>query len=364
LVIQGSFPGGRPHSTVLLNNRSDYISLAESAHTVQALMRHPNNSIIQLKMNDFQRENFTSQSFPVSNNNVKAYPLNIARLNFQNKGYPLEDEVLQMYEDFFETDLSNVMVHEGDGEAETIGALAFTTGNDIYFAVGRYDPFTPEGQRLLGHELTHVIQQKEGRVNNPYRNSIVVVHNPGLEAEAERCGQKIFSIYSASTGEAKNETSATLQLKNNKKKKNNQNKIKKPYKTRSRSKKNEAFSSKILESNILPEGKKRQRWAVNIFGVGTNEPVGLGGYSSSYTGIPTTSAKQTFSKDIKTKINKLGKTYGCHKCGNKNLDKYIPDHQPPISLSNKHNYKGHLYPHCPHCSHKQGGTLSAIAKKK
>ena len=45
-----------------------------------------------------------------------------------------------------------------------IGAQAYTTGSDIHFAPGQYDPHSPAGQEVLGHELWHVVQQKEGRV--------------------------------------------------------------------------------------------------------------------------------------------------------------------------------------------------------
>lgn len=190
LVLQGSFPGGRPHSSVLLNAGQGYSSLAESTQVVQALLRHPNNLIYQLKQASFKRENLAMQCYS-ENNNVKAYPLNISRLNLQNEGRPIEEDVLQLYEGVFNKNLCGVKIHTGNGEAESIGALAFTAGNDIYFASDRYNPHTPQGQRLLGHELAHVIQQKQGRVVNPYEDGIAVISHPGLEAEAERMGTRI-----------------------------------------------------------------------------------------------------------------------------------------------------------------------------
>jgi len=93
-------------------------------------------------------------------------------------------------ESVFNTDFSSVKIHTGGYQAESIGALAFTTGNDIYFAQGYYNPNTTHGQRLLGHELTHVVQQRNGRVRNPFENGITVVNDPGLEAEAERMSIK------------------------------------------------------------------------------------------------------------------------------------------------------------------------------
>jgi hypothetical protein len=46
--------------------------------------------------------------------------------------------------------------------ADQVGARAFTHGTDIYFAAGAFDPDGPDGQRLIGHELAHVVQQKGG----------------------------------------------------------------------------------------------------------------------------------------------------------------------------------------------------------
>jgi Domain of unknown function (DUF4157) len=72
-----------------------------------------------------------------------------------------------------------------------LGAVAFTTGSDIYFAPGRYEPGSPEGLRLLGHELAHVVQQRQGRVRNPHGHGVAVVKDPELEAEADRMGRAL-----------------------------------------------------------------------------------------------------------------------------------------------------------------------------
>jgi hypothetical protein len=80
-------------------------------------------------------------------------------------------------------------VHIGQ-QAERIGAIAFTTGNDVYFAPGRYQPDTVQGQQLLGHELAYVVQQRAGRVRNPLGSGLAVVQDRALEAEADRMGQR------------------------------------------------------------------------------------------------------------------------------------------------------------------------------
>ncbi len=59
-------------------------------------------------------------------------------------------------------DFSNVRVHtdaNAASAARSFGAEAFTYGSDIYFARGRYQPTSVAGQKLLAHELTHVVQQ-------------------------------------------------------------------------------------------------------------------------------------------------------------------------------------------------------------
>ena len=82
------------------------------------------------------------------------------------EGSPLPDSLRHNLETTFGADFSSVRVHEGHG-ATLLGAQAYTQGSDIHFAPGLYQPYTPEGEHLLGHELTHVVQQREGRVLAP-----------------------------------------------------------------------------------------------------------------------------------------------------------------------------------------------------
>jgi hypothetical protein len=102
-------------------------------------------------------------------------------------GQPLPAAVQRKMETAFGSSFGDVRVHVGR-EAPSIGALAFTCGNHLYFAPGQYDPQSPHGQRLLGHELAHVVQQRAGRVRNPLGSGIAIIQEPGLEAEAERMG--------------------------------------------------------------------------------------------------------------------------------------------------------------------------------
>ena len=98
-------------------------------------------------------------------------------------------------ESFFNTSFADVRVHVGQ-EAQSDRRLAFTHGTDLYFAPGQYNPQSSQGQQLLGHELTHVLQQRAGRVRNPLGSGVAVVQDPALEAEAERMGLRAASAAS------------------------------------------------------------------------------------------------------------------------------------------------------------------------
>src|SRR6185503_19202048 len=81
---------------------------------------------------------------------------------FRGGGASLPREVRSFFEPRFGRDLSDVRVHTGaqaDGAARSVNALAYTVGRDVIFGHGQYSPTTTEGQRLLAHELTHVVQQ-------------------------------------------------------------------------------------------------------------------------------------------------------------------------------------------------------------
>lgn len=103
----------------------------------------------------------------------------------------LDKTVQAKMENAFQSDFSDVNITQNSGEATNMGALAFTQGNNIHFAPGQYKPTTSEGQELIGHELTHVIQQKEGRVKaNTQAKGVAVNDDPALESEADLMGKK------------------------------------------------------------------------------------------------------------------------------------------------------------------------------
>ena len=79
-------------------------------------------------------------------------------------GQPLDAATRAFMEPRFGHDFSQVRVHTDAKAAESaqaVNALAYTVGRDIVFGAGRYAPGTPEGDKLIAHELTHVAQQSQ-----------------------------------------------------------------------------------------------------------------------------------------------------------------------------------------------------------
>ncbi|XHX77665.1 MAG: DUF4157 domain-containing protein [Stenomitos frigidus ULC029] len=85
----------------------------------------------------------------------------------RNGGQPLADTIRQPMEQAFGADFSRVKVHtdtQSDQLNRSIQAKAFTTGQDVFFRQGAYEPGSRGGQELIAHELTHVVQQNGGAV--------------------------------------------------------------------------------------------------------------------------------------------------------------------------------------------------------
>jgi hypothetical protein len=83
-------------------------------------------------------------------------------------GQPLERAVQEQMSAALGHDFSGVRVHtdaEADALNQQLQAKAFTTGPNIFFKRGAYDPSSGGGRELIAHELTHVVQQDSGRVS-------------------------------------------------------------------------------------------------------------------------------------------------------------------------------------------------------
>ncbi|MBA3946491.1 MAG: DUF4157 domain-containing protein [Herpetosiphonaceae bacterium] len=111
----------------------------------------------------------------------------------RSSGQPLDAATRSFMEPRFGHDFSQVRLHTDGRAAESaraVNALAYTVGRDVVFGAGQYAPVSMQGMRLLGHELTHVIQQD--RVSNSDHTQLALGQaNDSAEAEAEQVGRTI-----------------------------------------------------------------------------------------------------------------------------------------------------------------------------
>ena len=134
----------------------------------------------------------------------------------RGSGAPLDSQLQMEMSDQMGFDLSGVRVHnspEADTLNRQLSAKAFTTGQDIFFKEGSYNPQSSSGRELISHELTHVVQQGTGQVKS---EGGMTVNAPGdqFEQAADGVAKELSSapVPSVQTQETEEEEEE-LQLK-------------------------------------------------------------------------------------------------------------------------------------------------------
>jgi len=108
-------------------------------------------------------------------------------------GQSLERNVEKSLGKSMNADFSGVKVHtssEADQVSRDLGARAFTTGSDVFFREGVYNPHTSGGQKTIAHELTHVVQQGSGAGGGVGRMTVGAPHD-AYEQEADSVANSI-----------------------------------------------------------------------------------------------------------------------------------------------------------------------------
>ncbi len=113
----------------------------------------------------------------------------------RSPGKPLDSSLRSAMQSRFDQNFDSVQVHADDNAGQAANALdarAFTQGSHIVFAPGEYAPTTPSGQRLIAHELAHVVQQtSEDALDQPESR----LSQPGdaAEYEAESAADRVLA---------------------------------------------------------------------------------------------------------------------------------------------------------------------------
>lgn len=124
--------------------------------------------------------------------------------SLSSDGRPLPKSLRSFFEPRFRRDFGSVRIHtdkRADEIARSVNAEAFTLGQDVVFQSKAYRPSTPEGRKLLAHELTHVMQQND---------------TPSLIGSIQRRVSTRSTNCPANTNNAPSDPIATLQSINNK----------------------------------------------------------------------------------------------------------------------------------------------------
>ncbi|MEU9749237.1 eCIS core domain-containing protein [Streptomyces niveus] len=103
-------------------------------------------------------------------------------------GSPLDSETRTDLESRMGADFSDVRIHNDSAAHESakgVGAHAYTVGNNVVFQRDAYDPSSPHGRTTLAHELTHVIQQRQGPVEGTEAPGGIRVSDPSDRFERE-----------------------------------------------------------------------------------------------------------------------------------------------------------------------------------
>jgi hypothetical protein len=115
-------------------------------------------------------------------------------------GTPLDGAARAVMEPHFGHDFSKVRVHADRAAGESardVQAAAYTVGPDMVFAPGRYEPATDRGQRLIAHELTHVVQQEQSA---PSGSLTIAPSDDQAEREADRAASALGPSRRGTTG--------------------------------------------------------------------------------------------------------------------------------------------------------------------
>jgi len=113
----------------------------------------------------------------------------------RSPGQPFDVATRAVMDSRFGHDFSNVRVHtdaRAADSARAVNALAYAVGRDVVFAIGRYAPHTPEGRKLLAHELAHVLQHDCAGHGPPASIEVGSATDPS-EAAADQAADQVLN---------------------------------------------------------------------------------------------------------------------------------------------------------------------------
>lgn len=118
----------------------------------------------------------------------------------QQPGRPLDGTTRNFMQSRFGQDFGEVRVHadaQAAASANAVHAHAYTVGQNVVFGPGTFSPTTKTGQRLLAHELTHVLQQRD---TSDYSIQRVPLESLDLDTSTRGLHERLADEFAAETG--------------------------------------------------------------------------------------------------------------------------------------------------------------------
>ncbi len=153
--IPAYLPARSAHQTTLAINRPGDIYEQEADRMADQVMATPRQTPVGRVSSCIQR------SAGLATGETNPAPPSVDR-TLANPGRPLDPVLKQDMEQRFGHDFAQVRVHsspDAEQSAREVNAQAYTVGHHVVFGAGKFAPGTREGQRLIAHELAHVVQQ-------------------------------------------------------------------------------------------------------------------------------------------------------------------------------------------------------------
>jgi hypothetical protein len=116
----------------------------------------------------------------------------------KGRGQALDARLRDEMEAHLGADFSDVRIHtdaEANRSAAAVAARAYTVGNDVVFGAGAPDLASDQGKRTLAHELTHVVQQRQGPVEGTPTGDGISISSPSdrFERAAEASADRVMA---------------------------------------------------------------------------------------------------------------------------------------------------------------------------
>ena len=169
----------------------------QKARALQALQQNYGNRYVQRVLSG-DTGTWSNSSFPALVQRAESYAAPESALSppplEQSTGQSLDKATRDSMSASLNHDFSGVRIHDDSAAhqaAKNLNAAAFTTGRDVYFGQGAYNPTSDPGRKLLAHELTHVVQQSQGTPGVSTSSFSISHPSDPLEQQADQVSEAV-----------------------------------------------------------------------------------------------------------------------------------------------------------------------------